>query len=153
MVSSPKSLLSIHHNHHHCKKVIWYIYSPQGFLGSSAGKECTCNTGDSSSIPGSGSSPGEGIGYPLHYSWASLVAQMVKNPPAMQETCVRSLGWGDPWRRAWQPTPIVLPGESPWTKEPGGLQSMVSQRIGHDWTTKNSTAHRPQLQFISKKRG
>ena len=47
-------------------------------------------------IPGSGRSPGEGIGYPLQFSWASLVAQLVKNPPAMQETWVRSLGWEDP---------------------------------------------------------
>ena len=46
--------------------------------------------------PGSESSPGEGIGYPLQYSWASLVAQMVKNLPAMRETWVRSLGWEDP---------------------------------------------------------
>ena len=66
-----------------------------GFLSSSAGKESTCDAGDSGSIPGSGSSPGEGIGYPLQYSWASLVAQMIKNPPAMQETCVCSLGWED----------------------------------------------------------
>ena len=48
------------------------------------------------SIPGSGRSPGEGIGYPFQYSWASLVAQMVKNPPAMWETWVRSVGWKDP---------------------------------------------------------
>ena len=47
-------------------------------------------------IPGSGRSPGEGIGYPLQYSWASLVAHLVKNPPAMRETWVRSLGWEDP---------------------------------------------------------
>ena len=47
------------------------------------------------SIPGSGRSPGEGIGYPLQYSWASLVAQLVKNPPAMRETPVQSLGWED----------------------------------------------------------
>ena len=47
-------------------------------------------------IPGSGRSTGEGIGYPLHYSWASLVAQLVKNPPATLETWVRSLGWEDP---------------------------------------------------------
>ena len=55
------------------------------------------------SIPRLESSPGEGIGYLLQYSWASLVAQTVKNPPAMQETWVQSLGWEDPWRRAWQP--------------------------------------------------
>ena len=46
------------------------------------------------------------------------------------------LGLG-PWRRAWQPTPVFLPGESPWTEEPGGLQSMGSQRVGHDWVTKH----------------
>ena len=57
-----------------------------GFPGSSAGKESACNAGDPGSIPGSGRFPGEGIGYPLQYSWASLVAQMVKNLPAMQET-------------------------------------------------------------------
>ena len=63
---------------------------------SSVGKESICNAGDPSSIPGSGRSRGEGIGYPLQYAWASLVAQMVKNPPAMHETWVRSLGWEDP---------------------------------------------------------
>ena len=61
-------------------------------------------------------------------SWASLVVQMVKDLPAMQETWVWSLGSKIPWRRAWQPTPVFLPGESPWTVEPGGLQS---QRVGH----------------------
>ena len=66
-----------------------------GFSDSSIGKESTCTAGDSGSIPGSGRSAGEGIGYPLQYSWASLVAQLVKNPPAMQETRVRSLGWED----------------------------------------------------------
>ena len=65
-----------------------------GLRGSSAGKEPTCNTGDLSSIPGSGRSPGG--------------------------------------QTAWQPTLLLLPGESPWTEEPGGLQSMGSQRVGHD---------------------
>ena len=68
----------------------------KGFPGSSVGKESACSAGDPGSIPGMGSSPGEGISYPLQYSWASLVAQMVKNPPAMWETQVRSLGWEDP---------------------------------------------------------
>ena len=67
-----------------------------GISGSSAGKESSCNAGDPSSIPGLGSSPGGGIGYPLRYSWASLVAQVVKNLPAMQETWLQSLGWEDP---------------------------------------------------------
>ena len=53
------------------------------FPGSLAGKEPACNAGDPSSIPGSGSSPGERIGYPLQYSWASLMAQTVKNLPAV----------------------------------------------------------------------
>ena len=66
-----------------------------GCPGSSAGKEYACNAGDPCLIPGSGRSPGEGIGYPLQYSWASPVAP-VKNPPAMQETWIRSLGWEDP---------------------------------------------------------
>ena len=59
------------------------------FPSSSAAKESACNAGDPSSIPELGSSPAEGIGYPFQYSWASLlVAQLVKNLPAMQETCV-----------------------------------------------------------------
>ena len=66
-----------------------------GFPGSSAGIECDCNAGDPCSIPGLGRYPGVGIGYPLQYSWASLVAQMVKNLPAMQESPVRFLGWED----------------------------------------------------------
>ena len=59
-----------------------------GFPGGSDGKKAACNGGDPSLIPGSGSSPGEGIGNPLQYSWASLVARMVKNLPAMWETWV-----------------------------------------------------------------
>ena len=66
-----------------------------GFPGSSAGKESACNARDPGSIPGSGRFPGEGIGYPLQYSWASLVAQMAKNLPAVWETWVQSLGWED----------------------------------------------------------
>ena len=68
----------------------------EGFPGSSAGKESACKAGDPGSIPGSGRYPGEGIGYPLQYSWASLAAQMVNKPSAMQETWVQSLGWTDP---------------------------------------------------------
>ena len=67
-----------------------------GFPDISVGKESACNAGDPSSIPESGRSTGEGIGYPLQDSWASLVAQLVKNPPAMWETWVQSLGWEDP---------------------------------------------------------
>ena len=65
------------------------------FPGGSVGKESTCNAGDLGLIHGLGRSPGEGNGYPLQYSWLSLVAQLVKNLPAMKETWVQSLGWED----------------------------------------------------------
>ena len=67
-----------------------------GFPSSSVGKESTCNAGDPSSVSGSGRSTGERVDYSLQYSWASLVAQLGNNPPAMRETWVRSLGWEDP---------------------------------------------------------
>ena len=90
-----------------------------GFPDSSGGKESTCNVGDPGLIPGSGRSAGEGIGYPLQYSWASLVAQLVKNLPAMRETWVRSWVGKIPWRRERLPTPVFWPREfhglySPW---------------------------------------
>ena len=66
---------------------------------SSVGIESTCNAGGPSLISESGKSAGEGIGYPLQYSWASLVAQLVKNPPAMQETWVQFPGWEDPLKK------------------------------------------------------
>ena len=67
-----------------------------GFTDSSVGKESACNAGGPGSIPGLGSSPGEGIGYPLQCSWASLVARMVNNLPVMWETWVPFLGLEDP---------------------------------------------------------
>ena len=67
-----------------------------GFPDSSVGKESTCNARDPGLIPGSGRFAGERIGYPLQYSWTSLVAQLVKNLPAMWEIRVQSLGWEDP---------------------------------------------------------
>ena len=67
---------------------------------SEFGKESACNAGDSNLIPGLGRCPGEGIGYPIQYSWASLVTQLVKNPPIVQETWIPSLGWEDPLEEA-----------------------------------------------------
>ena len=64
------------------------VRSTRGFPGSLIGEESTCNAGGPGSIPGSGRSPGEGLGYPFQYSWASLVAQLVKNPPVVWETWV-----------------------------------------------------------------
>ena len=77
------------------KKKIRLKHNSMVFSDSSVGKESACNAGDPDSIPGSGRSAGEGIVYPLQYAWASLVAQLVKNPPAMHETWVQSLGWED----------------------------------------------------------
>ena len=86
-----------------------------GFPDSSAGKESVCNGGNSGSIPGLGRSAGEGIGYPLQYSWASLVAQLVKNLPARQETWVQSLGWKDPLEKGKATHSSILAWRIPWT--------------------------------------
>ena len=86
-----------------------------GSPDSSAGKESACNTGDPDLIPGLGRSAGEGIGYPLQYSWASLVAQLVKNVPAMQETWVRSLGWEDLLEKGRATHSSTLAWRIPWT--------------------------------------
>ena len=93
--------------------------------GSSAGKYSAYNAGDLSSVPGSGSSPGEGIGYPLQYSWASLVAQMVKNPPAFWETWVRSVGWEDPLEQGMATHSSILAWRIPMDRG-----AMGSQRVG-----------------------
>ena len=85
------------------------------FPNSSLGKELACNEGDPDLIPGSGISAGEGIGYPLQYSWASLVAQLIKNPPAMRETWVCSLGWEDPLEKEKATHSIILVWRTPWT--------------------------------------
>ena len=71
----------------------------------------------------------------------------------MRETWVQFLGWEDPWRREWQPTPVILPRESPWTKEPGELQSIGSQRVRHDWATKHKTAQPIAKSWASLWRG
>ena len=86
-----------------------------GFPHSLVGKESTCNAGDPSSIPGLGRSTGEGKGFPLQYSWASLVAQLVKNPPAMRGTWVRSLGREDPLEQGKATHPSILAWRIPWT--------------------------------------
>ena len=126
-----------------------------GFPGSSAGKiksnapallfwiESTCNAGDSSSIPRSGRSAGEGIGYRLQYSWASPVAQMVKNLPTLRETWVWSLGWKDPLEKGKATHSSILAQRIPWTILFG------SQTVGHDWAT--FTFHGDSLKKIGIK--
>ena len=81
---------------------------------SSVGKEFACSAGDPAAIPGSGRSTGEGIGYPLQYSWVSLVAQLIKNPPAIQETWVLPLGWEDPLQKRKSTHSSILAWRSPW---------------------------------------
>ena len=93
--------------------VVW-----RGFPGSSAGKESTSNAGDPGSIPGSGRSTEEGIGYSLQYSWVSLVTQLVKNLPAMQETWVRSLSQEDPLEKGKATHSSILAWRIPWTYSP-----------------------------------
>ena len=89
------------------------------FPGGSEGEESTHNAGNPGSIPGLGRSAGEGLGCPLHYSWASLVDQTVKNPPAMWETWVWSLDWEDPLEKGTSTHSSVLAWRVPWTEEPG----------------------------------
>ena len=95
------------------------------------------NAGDPGSTPGWGSSPGEGIGYPLQYPWASLVAQMVKNLPSMRETWVRSLGWkgpleeghGNPLQYSCLENPRglrSLAGYSPWGGKDSDMTELLS---------------------------
>ena len=99
------------------------IYTYIGFPDSSVGKESTCIARDPDSIPGSGRSPGEGIVYPLQYPWSSLVAQIVENPPAMQETWVQSLGWKDALEKGKGTHSSILA----WV-----IPEMGSQRVGHN---------------------
>ena len=87
----------------------------EGFPDSSVGKEFACNAVDPGLIPGSGRSPGEGIGYLFQYSWTSLVAQLVKNPPAMWETWVQSLGWKDPLEKGKATHSSILAWRIAWT--------------------------------------
>ena len=99
----------------------------KGFPDSSVGKESTCNAGDLGSIPGSGRSAGEGTGYPLQYSWASLVTELVKNLPAVWETWVRSLGWEKPLEKG-----KATDSNSLAWRIPRAELSMGLQRVGHD---------------------
>ena len=97
---------------------------------SSVGKESICNAGDPSSIPGLGRSAREGISHPLQYSWASLVAQLVKNQPAKQETWDQPLGWEDSLEKEKATHFSILAWRMPWT-----IQSVGLQRARHDRAT------------------
>ena len=111
-----------------------------GFLVDQLVKNLPAMQETPGSVPESGSSPGEGIGYPLWHSWAFLVAQTVKNLATTRETWVRSLGWEDPLEEGMATHSSIITWRIPWTEEPGGLQPMGLHRVGHDWATKHSTA-------------
>ena len=109
----------------HSKQIFALILCPLGFPESSVGKESACNAADPISIPGSDKPTEEGIGYPLQYSWASLVAQLVKNPPAMRETLIPGLGRSTGEGKGY---PFQYCGlENSMEQQSGG-----SQRVRHD---------------------
>ena len=117
---------------------------------SSVDKESACNAGDPGSSPGSGRSPGEGKGYPLQYSWASVVAQLVKNPPSMRETWVQSLCWEDPLEKgmathssilAWR---IRMDRGACWAAVHGIAESDMTEELTLSLKPKSSRAGAPR---------
>ena len=110
---------------HHSMDLMRPIY--QASLIAQLVKNPPANAGNPGSIPGSERAPAEGIGYPLQYSWASLVAQLVKKLPAMRETWVQSLGWEDPLENGKATHSSLLACRIQWT-----VQSMGSQRVRHN---------------------
>ena len=93
---------------------------------SLVGKEFACNAGNPVSIPRSGRSAGEGVGYPFQYSWASLVAQLVKNPPAVWETWIQSLGWEDPLEKGKVTHSSILAWRIPWGHKESDTAEQIS---------------------------
>ena len=100
---------------------------------SSVGKESSCHAREPGLIPQSGRSSGEGLGYLLQYSWASLVAQLIKNPPAMRETWVQSLGGEDPLEKGKATHSSVVACRIPWTVYSpwGRKESDTTERLSH----------------------
>ena len=116
-------------------------HQSQGFPDSSVGKESAWNAGNPGSISGLGGSTGDRIGYPLQYSWASLVAQLVKNLPAMRETWVQSLDWEDALEKekathssilAWR---ILWTIYSPWGIKESDTTEQLSLSLHHQSPT------------------
>ena len=102
-----------------CLRVLLYKFNTwdycEGSPDSSVGEESACNAEDPGSIPGLGRSAREGVVYPIQYSWASLVTQLVKNPPVGQETWIRYLGWEDPLEKGKATHSSILAWRIPWT--------------------------------------
>ena len=120
-----------------------------GFPGSSAGKESTCNAGEPGLIPGSGRCPGEGNGCPLQCSWASLVAQTVKNLPAMQETWVLPLGWEDPLEEGMATHSSILAWRIPTDR--GDRQATVHGVAESDMIERRSTTQQAMEYYSTVK--
>ena len=110
-----------------------------GFLGSSVGKESACNAGGCGSIPGLKRSPGEGIGHPLQFTWASLVTQTIKNLLAMRETWVWSLGWEHPLKEGMAIHSTILVWRMPINRGTWWATVQGITKSWHDWVTKHST--------------
>ena len=123
-----------------CENKLWRTtnsLSLISFPDSSLGKESACNAGDPGLIPGSGRSAAEGIGYLLQYSWASFVAQLVKNPPAIGPWVGKI-----PLEKGKATHSSILVWRIPWT-----VESMESQRVGHDWVTFTFTSQSTQFGY------
>ena len=119
-------------------KVYMFFVVKMGFPHSSVGKESFFSARDPGSIPGSGRCPGEGIGYALQYSGASLVAQLVKNLPAMWETWVQSLGCDDSLEKGMATHSSILAWRTPWTVSSMGSQRARTQLSDFHFHTPNS---------------
>ena len=126
----------------HTENIFTYIRITGGFPDSSVGKESACSAGDPSSTPGSGRTAGEGTGYPLQYSQASLVAQLVKNSLARRETWVQFLGWEDPLEKERLRTAVFWPREfngqyRPW----GHRESDTTERLSRSVLFQQNKVH------------
>ena len=118
------------------RKLFKFQKLEKGFLNSSVDKESTCRAGDPSLIPGSGRSPGEGIGNPLQYSWASLVTQLVKNLPTMWEAWIQPLGSEDPPEKGKATHSSILAWRIPWSHK----ESDTTERLSLSLNTHPSPA-------------
>ena len=114
-----------------CSHLDYFFSSYSGFPNNSTDKESAYTARDPNLIPGLERSPGEGIGYSLQFSWASLVAQMAKNPPAMPESWVQSLGWEDPPEKGMATHSSILAWRIP--KDRGAWRATV-HGVKKSWT-------------------
>ena len=124
---------------------VW-MYTYQNSLVAQLDKESTCKAGDPWLIPGSGRSPEEGIGYPLQYSWASLAAQVVKNPPGMQETSVQSLDWKDPLEAGMTTQSSILAWRIPMDR--GAWRATVHGVTKSETQLSNQAQHTTQPMYV-----